>query len=311
MIAHPRMRLPQFPVSADLPGIPPAQPGTRILAEDPATRKARKTFRQLPSTQPETWALRVSAFPLARRGNPGASRGNGPARGGPKDKEVIIMGNRAVITTPERKVGLYVHWNGGRDTIEPLLRYCELKGYRDPAKDEYGWARMCQVLGNFFGGTNCVGIGPYTTDERMDPGDNGIYVIEGWKIVERVGLYDGFVEQQEYDFDQMLRDFDSSMPAGDRLGEFLDSVEVPVGELQVGDEVYMFSHYDDWKAYPVVGFGQPESNRISVWVKADDGRTEVTYPDLPYVAWMDHDGDFSWNSNNYVHGPLARIKPRK
>ena len=295
MIAHPRMRLPQFPVSADLPGIPPAQPGTRILAEDPATRKARKTFRQLPSTQPETWALRVSAFPLARRGNPGASRGNGPARGGPKDKEVIIMGNRAVITTPERKVGLYVHWNGGRDTIEPLLRYCELKGYRDPAKDEYGWARMCQVLGNFFGGTNCVGIGPYTTDERMDPGDNGIYVIEGWKIVERVGLYDGFVEQQ----------------AGDRLGEFLDSVEVPVGELQVGDEVYMFSHYDDWKAYPVVGFGQPEFNKISVWVKADDGRTEVTYPDLPYVAWMDHDGDFSWNSNNYVHGPLARIKPRK
>ena len=58
------------------------------------------------------------------------------------------MGNRAVITTPERKVGLYVHWNGGRDTIEPLLRYCELKGYRDPAKDDYGWARMAQVLGN-------------------------------------------------------------------------------------------------------------------------------------------------------------------
>ena len=221
------------------------------------------------------------------------------------------MGNRAVITTPERKVGLYIHWNGGRDTVEPLLRYCELKGYRDPSKDDYGWARMCQVLGNFFGGTNCVGIGPYTTDERMDPGDNGIYVIEGWKIVERVGLYDGFVEQQEYDFDQMLRDFDSSMPAGDRLGEFLDSVEVPVGELQVGDEVYMFSHYDDWKAYPVVGFGQPEFNRISVWVEAEDGKTEVTYPDLPYVAWMDHDGDFSWNSNNYVHGPLARIKPRK
>ena len=61
----------------------------------------------------------------------------------------------------------------------------------------------------------------------------------------------------------------------------------------------------------VVGFGQPESNRISVWVKTEDGKTDVTYPDLPYVAWMDHDGDFSWNSNNYVHGPMARIKPRK
>ena len=53
------------------------------------------------------------------------------------------MGNRAVITTPDRKLGLYLHWNGGRDTVEPLLRYCELKGYRDPAKDDYGWARMC------------------------------------------------------------------------------------------------------------------------------------------------------------------------
>ena len=107
-----------------------------------------------------------------------------------------------------------------------------------------------------------------------------------------------------------LRDFDRSMPEGERLGEFLDSIEVPVGELQIGDEVWMFSHYDDWKVYPVVGFGQPEFNRISVWGETDDGKTDATYPNLPYVAWMDHDGDFSWNSNNYVHGPMARIKLR-
>ena len=62
------------------------------------------------------------------------------------------MGNRAVITTVDRKIGLYVHWNGGRDTIQPLLKYCELKGFRPPSSDSYGWARLCQVLGNFFGG---------------------------------------------------------------------------------------------------------------------------------------------------------------
>lgn len=89
------------------------------------------------------------------------------------------MGNRAVITTVDRKIGLYVHWNGGRDTIQPLLKYCELKGFRPPSSDSYGWARLCQVLGNFFGGTLGVGISPYTTDRRMDPGDNGIYVIDG------------------------------------------------------------------------------------------------------------------------------------
>ena len=221
------------------------------------------------------------------------------------------MGNRCVITTPQRRVGLYMHWNGGRDTVEPLLRYCELKGYRAPDADEYGWARLCQVLGNFFGGNLCVGIDRYSTDEAMDPGDNGIYVTEGWKIVDRVGLYEGFVEQAEYDFDEMLRQFDASMPESERLGEFLDSVEVPVSELEVGDEVWMFTHYGDWRKFPVVGFGQPEHNRISVWVKTPDGKTDVTYPDLPYVAMLDHDGDFSWNCNNYVHGDTARIAPRK
>ena len=96
------------------------------------------------------------------------------------------MGNRAIITTRERKIGLYLHWNGGRDTVEPLLRYCELQGYRPPSSDNYGWARICQVVGNFFGGTLSVGIGPYTDDASMDPGDNGIYVIEGWRIAERL-----------------------------------------------------------------------------------------------------------------------------
>lgn len=94
------------------------------------------------------------------------------------------MGNRAVITTPERKIGLYLHWNGGRDTVEPLLRYCELKGYRAPGSVSYGWARLCQVVGNFSGGTLSVGIAPYSDDRRMNPGDNGIYVVDGWKIVD-------------------------------------------------------------------------------------------------------------------------------
>ncbi len=34
-------------------------------------------------------------------------------------------------------------------------------------------------MGNFFGGSTSLGIGPYTTDRQMDPGDNGIYIIEG------------------------------------------------------------------------------------------------------------------------------------
>lgn len=46
----------------------------------------------------------------------------------------------------------------------------------------------------------------------MNPVDNGIYVVDGWSIVECIPPYEGFQEQDEYDFDEMLRVFDESMP---------------------------------------------------------------------------------------------------
>lgn len=232
------------------------------------------------------------------------------------------MGNRAVITTPEKKVGLYLHWNGGRDTVEPLLKYCELQGYRPPSSDCYGWARMAQVVGNFFGGTLSLGIDRF--DALGDQGDNGVYVIDGWKIVDhytteydkdfnRTGTrhFDPACEQHEHGFDEMLRDFDASMPKALQLGEFLDSIEVPVDEVKLGDEVWLHGYEETWQAFPVVGFGQPDCSRIAVFIERPDGRTDVTYPDRPYVACYGRDGDFSQNPNNYVHGDTARIKPRK
>lgn len=74
------------------------------------------------------------AFLLAPQAEPAhgsGSRGGGTGRP-PKDKKVFKMGNRAVIITPDKNLALYLHWNGGRDTVEPLLKYCELQGYRPP-----------------------------------------------------------------------------------------------------------------------------------------------------------------------------------
>ena len=52
------------------------------------------------------------------------------------------MGNRAVITTRENfnndGVGVYLHWNGGRDSVQAFLTYCKMKGYREPTSDNYG-----------------------------------------------------------------------------------------------------------------------------------------------------------------------------
>jgi len=100
------------------------------------------------------------------------------------------MGNRAVITTAPysvSNVGIYVHGNGGRASIEGFLKAARELGYRDPAADPaYGLARLTQAIGAFFGGESSVGIG-VVRDLDVNNGDNGTYVIgEGWEIVERV-----------------------------------------------------------------------------------------------------------------------------
>ena len=93
------------------------------------------------------------------------------------------MGNRAIITTKKRDLGVYLHWNGGRDSVGAFLEYCELRGFRAPDGDTYGWARLCQVICNYMGAEGLsVGISRYEGDARMDPGANGIYVIEGWRM---------------------------------------------------------------------------------------------------------------------------------
>ncbi len=170
------------------------------------------------------------------------------------------MGNRAVITTKERKIGLYLHWNGGRDTVAPLLKYCELQGYRPPSQDCYGWARMCQVMGNFFGGSLSLGIGSYTTDRQMDPGDNGVYVIEGWRIADHlrteydsdwnpIGMrsFEPSEEEDWHKFNEMLHAFDEAMPEGLRLGDFLDAPEIPTSEVRLGDKVWMREYESGYK----------------------------------------------------------------
>lgn len=61
------------------------------------------------------------------------------------------MGNRATITTEKHDLALYLHWNGGRDSVEAFLEYCALRGFRSPESDSHGWARLAQVACNFFG----------------------------------------------------------------------------------------------------------------------------------------------------------------
>ena len=124
------------------------------------------------------------------------------------------MGNRAVITTEDKKIGVYLHWNGGRDSVEGFLKYCKMKGYREPEGDHQGWARLCQVIGNTMGGNTSVGIDRYEALDT-DNGDNGVYIIKDWKIIKREH-FEG-EEQAEYPIKEMLKEINDSQPDGERI----------------------------------------------------------------------------------------------
>ena len=133
------------------------------------------------------------------------------------------MGNRAVITLKphegksyDNQVGIYVHWNGGRDSIEAFLTYCKLQGFRSPSSDSYGFARLTQVIANFFGGGLSIGV---DTCKHLDCDnyDNGVYLIKEWEIAGR----DNFKgqEQKDYSLINMLIAIDKCQPADMQLGE--------------------------------------------------------------------------------------------
>ena len=112
------------------------------------------------------------------------------------------MGNRAVIQMQDQDVGIYLHNNGGYDTIKPLLDVAKTYGIRG---DDYGIARLAQMLGNFFGGTLSLGVSTLDKLDR-DNGDNGTYVVDSqFNIVDR--LFKRFPEQDNHTYKEMVREF--------------------------------------------------------------------------------------------------------
>lgn len=130
------------------------------------------------------------------------------------------MGNRAVITTRENfennGVGVYLHWNGDINSVEAILRYCELKGYRKPTDDCYGWAYLCGVLTNYFGNGLSCGIDTINNLD-CDNWDNGVYIIDGWQIMGRE-FFNGN-EKPDYDMlADMIIKLDRRMPTDMQMG---------------------------------------------------------------------------------------------
>ena len=205
------------------------------------------------------------------------------------------MGNRAVITTRENfknnGVGVYLHWNGGRDSVSAFLKYCELKGYRSPDSDCYGWARLCQVIANFFGGSTSIGIDMVN---KLDcNGDNGVYIIEGWKIADRENAPSH--EQDTWDMSEMLAGIDKAQPEAEQLGGYLTAKEIPTEELKTGDTVYIQKWDGTVSKHTVVGFGE------------DKFVNGTNVKNIPFVDAYG-DGKYDCNINNYIRTKTARVE---
>lgn len=213
------------------------------------------------------------------------------------------MGNRCVITTARGEnvqdspeIGVYLHWNGGRDSVEGFLKYCKLKRFRPPEEDCYGWASLVHVITNFFGGRGLdIGIDQC---RKLDcnNGDNGVYQIANWEIVGRQYM-DG-PEQKRADQNAMLLAIDAMQPADEQIAEYLLAEEVPREDVEIGDEIVEI----DWRgrvvSAKVVGIGGPRM------VNGQMVRG------IPYANLYNNDHPEE-NINNYFRDKILRRKAAK
>ena len=99
------------------------------------------------------------------------------------------MGNRAVVKGPDIDTGVYLHWNGGLESVAGICMAAKELGYRDPVENPcYSLARFAFLAGILMCEDGLsLGIGNAEEDLDGDP-DNGIYTIgKGWKIIKREG----------------------------------------------------------------------------------------------------------------------------
>ena len=207
------------------------------------------------------------------------------------------MGNRCLIVPKgNESIGVYLHWNGGVDSVTAFLKYCELKGYRSFNGDGYGIARLCQVIGNYFGGSLSLGIEPIThelTEEFADNYDNGIYIVDGWEICERISPSG----HEGYDLTEMLIGIDKAQPLDEQLGEdFFKAEEVDAMELNVGDTVLVISYTGKAERHTVQGFAD------------ENNLPDLNRPFLgsPYIDMYD-DINGKINPNNFLKGTVLRV----
>ena len=201
------------------------------------------------------------------------------------------MGNRAIIIGTEAELAIYLHWNGGRDSVEAFLEYAKLQQYPS-LNSSSGVVAFTSMISNFFKSPgSSVDILIVAQQQSLDVGDNGVYVVDkNFDIVER-RHFEGF-EQQHHALEDMLKGIDEAQPAEMQLGELLDAEEVPTENVKVGDIVII----KDRKG----------SNKYEVFALGEDKMVNGTnVKGLPFIHWTTSPNKD--NCNNYIKTKTVRV----
>ncbi|TVM31187.1 hypothetical protein [Oceanidesulfovibrio marinus] len=95
------------------------------------------------------------------------------------------MGNRACIIHENAELGIYLHWNGGPESVYPMLEYA--RAHARLGESDYAMSRLVQVIANFLGGNLDIGLFRHKDYDRPDPGNHGLYYIDSQlRVVRRV-----------------------------------------------------------------------------------------------------------------------------
>lgn len=201
------------------------------------------------------------------------------------------MGNRAIIIGTEAELAIYLHWNGGRDSVEAFLKYAKLQQYPS-LNSTSGVVAFTTMISNFFKSPGLsVDIFIASGEQSLDVGDNGVYVVDkNFNIVGRKH-FNG-VEQQHHKLEEMLKGIDEAQPEEMQLGELLNAEEVPTESVKVGDTV-IIKDFKGTNKYEVLSLGE------------DKMVNGVNVKGLPFIQWTTSPNPD--NPNNYVRTKTVRV----
>lgn len=182
------------------------------------------------------------------------------------------MSNQALITGKNSKVGLYLQWHGGMDSVAPFLEYASFhssQGLGEEVSDN-GLATLVTIINNSmeFDSVYVVPVDPEELQEEdyLSGNENGVYVVDGdWNIIQRIDAPE--VEQNCHDYATMLLTIDQTQPESMQLGEeFLNAKVIPTSEVEVGMTVFKKGILKKgilrWEKHKVQHIGNPTGDPV-------------------------------------------------